>query len=516
MQTVRQEESRHPHPAAASRPRAVALCLLLGILAAGCTEHIDEYTQFGGWGESQTRSTVISGTPNADAIAYGASLEVLNDNDWRVLEKIAPRPIWERIARMRQLFEMREKASHKPVLDGPHRAAVVPDVPVTELADGKVRIFYRLQNYGGPEVISQRDGGTSRHRISLKASDLAPLVNLLNQELAGKGKVTPLPAENALVVTCEREVKDSALQLIAEADAPPTQVEINVRICEVSHDFDFQWGAQARLKHHAADINVPVGCGGVPVYPGDVLVSTFSAQGFLDSLSNTQLGDFAYQGSALRLMKVFTDAGITVDATFQALANMGLVKVVASPRMTVAAGKTAYMLAGQELPIQSAKISNDKIISEKVDYKPVGVQLYITPQATAGRSVKMHVLTSVTAVAGFAPQATINGQSSGETITNPIIDSREAETFVTVDDGDTLVIGGLRMVRTVTREKKIPGLGQIPGLEWLFKNHRSQNNVSDLYFFVQPRVVSVGGPAAPAEAASPPQARAGADAGAKG
>ena len=56
-------------------------------------------------------------------------------------------------------------------------------------------------------------------------------------------------------------------------------------------------------------------------------------------------------------MQTFADAGISVDVTFQLLAESGLIKVVSSPRMTVAVGQTGYMLAGQELPIQSTTIA---------------------------------------------------------------------------------------------------------------------------------------------------------------
>ena len=72
---------------------------------------------------------------------------------------------------------------------------------------------------------------------------------------------------------------------------------------------------------------------------------------------------------------------------------------------------------------------------------------------------------------------------------NPVIDSREAETSVTVDDGSTLVISGLRMNRTTTREDKIPGLGDVPILGWLFKNHRTQQEQTDLYFFITPTMM---------------------------
>ncbi|HWP40454.1 MAG TPA: hypothetical protein VNL70_05965, partial [Tepidisphaeraceae bacterium] len=66
---------------------------------------------------------------------------------------------------------------------------------------------------------------------------------------------------------------------------------------------------------------------------------------------------------------------------------------------------------------------------------------------------------------------------------------REAETAVTVEDRDTLVISGLRMIRNTTRQNKVPGLGDIPLIGWMFKNHRTQQQVTDLYFFVTPTLL---------------------------
>src|SRR6185295_10756697 len=102
-------------------------------------------------------------------------------------------------------------------------------------------------------------------------------------------------------------------------------------------------------------------------------------------------GAAAPQGAVLRLMKVFQEAGISVDGTFQLMQDSGLITVVASPRMTVAAGQTGYMLAGQELPIQSQSIVNSAA-QTTTTYKPVGVQLYITPQAMGHDSVKLHAI----------------------------------------------------------------------------------------------------------------------------
>ena len=121
--------------------------------------------------------------------------------------------------------------------------------------------------------------------------------------------------------------------------------------------------------------------------------------------------------------------------------------------------------------------------------KPVGVQLYITPQAAGPEWVKLHTISIVSSISGFSPLPTLDGTDRPRVLINPIIDSREAETQVTVGDGDTLVISGLRMVRETTRENKVPGLGDMPVLGWLFKNHRTQQQLTDLYFFLTPVVL---------------------------
>jgi type II secretory pathway component GspD/PulD (secretin) len=157
--------------------------------------------------------------------------------------------------------------------------------------------------------------------------------------------------------------------------------------------------------------------------------------------------------------------------------------------MTVSAGQTGYMLAGQEVPIQTASVVNN-LLQLTTQYKPVGVQLYVTPQAVGGEQVKLHLITIVSNVSGFALLPTLENDDMSRTIVNPVIDAREAETSVAVGDGDTLVISGMRMVRTLTRENKVPGLGDIPILEWAFKNHRTQQQMTDLYFFVTPRLLT--------------------------
>ncbi len=458
--------------------------LAVGLFAlAGCSESIREYTKLGRWSQSPKEPIIFSGSPSRDAAAHGASLEVLTEHDWQILEKISPRPIWERLAEARALFMAKRSAASRPVESPPDVVGdalkLALDVPTTKLPDGKIQMFYRLRHYGGVGVKSTRTGGTDRRSITLTPNNLAALVQVVTAQLAGKGTVVPLPEDNTLIITCDPSVRASVLALLAGIDVPSRQVEITAKIFEVAHDFDFQIGAKTLLEHIASDNTQSV-------------VGTFNPVDFVESIGTAA----GFQGGIVRLLQVFEGCGIKVDATLQLLADTGLIRTVAAPRMTVTAGKTAYMLAGEELPIQSARLSNNNLVTEKTTYKPIGVQLYITPQVIGSDSVKLHVVTTVSAIAGFSELSSMTQKERGQGLINPIVQAREAETFVDVEDGATLVIGGLRMIRTITRERKMPLFGDVPLLEWFFKSHRSQNNVNDLYFFVTPRLVRSNRPKA--------------------
>jgi len=459
---------------------------LLGMGCAHSVKHSAKVAEF----NPASKPMVLSGSPARDSVADQVSDQQLTEADWRLLQSLGPKAIWERIAEMNRSSRERrvvaapstnpslaKGTSTRPAELAKAIEIAIRDTPAVNLPDGKVRLIYNLKNYGGTTVKAATDGGTSRRIVTSTPPDLTPLVSALATQLGEGSTIAPLPAENTLIITCQPAMKDSILGLLTQLDQAPRQVEITAKMFEVSHDFDFQYGAQILLNRVASD-------------GSQSLASSFSTKGFANSLAqNGTTNSASTDGSVLRLMRVFQDAGVSVDATFQALAESGLINVVASPRMTVAVGQTGYMLAGSELPIQSTTIVNGAT-QATTTYKPVGVQLYITPQSSAENTVKLHAITVVSSVSGFVPLPTITGaETPSKLLVNPILDSREAETTVTIEDGNTLVFGGLRMIRTTSRESKLPGLGDIPVIGILFKNHRSQKTQTDLYFFVTPQLL---------------------------
>jgi type II secretory pathway component GspD/PulD (secretin) len=441
--------------------------------ASGCAEKVNQSVTYGEGGTAAP--VVISNRSPRDAAAYEDSRRQLTRVEYGVLEDLGPKPVWEqwgmdrpggKIASGETAGAVEAEAPAPTTRPTPAEAEIRAEI--VELPGDRVRIVWVLRNYGGSKVTSTADGNTSRRKINLEPPDLAPLVSVVVQQLGETGTVTPLPRENTLVITCHRNQRDMVVELLSGIDVAPRQVQITAKIFEVSHDFDFQQGAELLLNRIAAN-------------DSQDFSSIFNTRRFLETP-----GDRPFQGSIISLMRVFQDAGINLEVSLQLLADAGLVRIVSEPRMTVAVGQTGYMLAGQELPITSAAISGN-VVQTVVTYKPVGVQLYITPQAIGPGSVKLHTISVVSSVSGFTTLPTLTGRNTP--LVNPIIDSREAETAVTIDDGHTLVISGMRMIRTTTRENKIPGLGDLPGVGNFFKNHRSQQQLTDLFFFVTPALL---------------------------
>ncbi len=466
--------------------RSGGMLVLLGLmvlgLQAGCAGKKKTIkTELDDIPGSRAGTVVFSGDPDRGAVAHDAASEELSEAQWEILLRYAPRSTWDTIRRRKKDIQQARKeavgakAQGRGDSQGP-KVERLPEVEIDDLGDGRIQMYYRLRHYGGVNVTAVDKGDMlERRQITTTPRKADELLALLKVALGKKGSVTLLAEGGVLVITCDASLKMPILRLLGRVDVPSPQVEIVARIFEVDHSMDFQAGVRLLINHMASDGT-------------HALVSKFSAEDFAKTAAGVFPGNIPDPGSALGLMQTFGSSGWSANGTIQALSSTGLIHMVSEPRMTVEAGNTGYMLAGQELPIASARESNDNLITEKTVYKPVGVQLYVTPQVVGADSVKLHILTIVSAVAGFQELTSLDGATSR--ILNPIFDTREAHTYVTIPRGGSLMIGGLRQSRTIVRENKLPGLGNIPYLGWLFKSHRDQKHITDLYFFVTPRIIN--------------------------
>jgi|GEM_PF-823738 len=171
--------------------------------------------------------------------------------------------------------------------------------------------------------------------------------------------------------------------------------------------------------------------------------------------------------------------------------------ILSNPRIVVHENYAAKIFVGERYPILSTEVGSDgggAVGGTSVDeWKEIGITLKVIPQVRArkggeGDRINMIIHPAVSKQAGFAYSVDNSGNQVYSSY--PIINIREADTNVTINDGDTIVIGGLISSYTVDEEDKIPLLGDIPILGYLFKEEHTQLKKTNLLIFITARIVT--------------------------
>ena len=166
-----------------------------------------------------------------------------------------------------------------------------------------------------------------------------------------------------------------------------------------------------------------------------------------------------------------------LQAAIYAQVEKGEGRILSRPRISAQSGSTAKIITGDALPIlTSITLSGVNGVSQQVQYVNVGVTLQIAPRVSPDGYVTAQIYGVVSSVTGY---------SQGY----PTISQREAETSVTVRDGETFVIGGLTQENVLKRKSKVPILGDIPLAGELFKVERSTSSKTELYIVITPHIV---------------------------
>ena len=163
-----------------------------------------------------------------------------------------------------------------------------------------------------------------------------------------------------------------------------------------------------------------------------------------------------------------------IDAKLSASESEGNVKIISAPKILTLDNKPAKIKQGLAYPYN--KLDADG--NTTTEFKDIALELEVTPHITPDDRVTMKVVVKNNEIG-----AVINNQISFTT--------KEAYTELLVNDGDTIVIGGIRKTRKDLNEKGLPYLRKIPVLGWLFKTDSKENQTDELLIFITPRVVQL-------------------------
>ncbi len=183
---------------------------------------------------------------------------------------------------------------------------------------------------------------------------------------------------------------------------------------------------------------------------------------------------------------LFTLGGIheswELNMVLQALEANNLADIQSSPKLVVRNGGVAAISTLTQIPFPKAKITQlGTEVATDIEFKPVGVKMNIIPVIAGTDSVILQVYADVSAITGFADT---------KPVSTPITSTRTAVTTVYLKDGYTLVIGGLKSETRFESETKVPLLGDIPILGFLFRSTSTTRTKTTVEFHITPRIVT--------------------------
>ena len=297
--------------------------------------------------------------------------------------------------------------------------------------------------------------------------------------LSPRGSVIFEARTNQLFVNDIPSKLEEIQAMITKIDIAPRQVLIEARIVEADDSFSKTLGVRLGASNKTAVAsagNLNLGINGN--YSGTV-ASPDQGIGGVSSINNSYFVNLPGQGingfnPATLGVSLFTSSvNHALNLEISALEADGRGKVVSSPRVITANQQEATIEQGTELPYQTATSSGATAIT----FRKANLRLKVTPQITPEGSVILDV--------------DVNKDSVGQVTTAGFaIDTKHVETQVLVENGGTVVIGGIFTQREASTEQRVPLLGDIPVLGNLFKNNTRSNNRTELLIFLTPKVVS--------------------------
>jgi type IV pilus assembly protein PilQ len=349
-----------------------------------------------------------------------------------------------------------------------------------------LRTEYLQVNYAKAEDIAAliRAQGTT----SSSGAATAGGKSLLSQ----RGSVTIDARTNTLLVQDTSDSIASIRSLVSTLDIPVRQVLIEARIVVVSSDFTRDLGVRAGFTAIAGKGN-------------DGLYSTTGTAAGNDTILSSALDNLATGGGPLPVqvptggsaanrynvnLPVANPAGslammvlgsdYIVDLELSAAQSEGKGEVISSPRIMAANQQEAWIEQGTEIPYQEAASSG----AATIQFKKAVLSLKVTPLITPDNRLILDL--------------NVKKQRVGQVVVTtggvnvPSIDTSEITTTVFMGDGQTVVLGGILETERRESEKKVPWLGDIPGLGYLFKTTSKVNNKDELLIFITPKIVREG------------------------
>jgi len=302
-----------------------------------------------------------------------------------------------------------------------------------------------------------------------KADDIASMLSSGKTSLLSfRGAVSVDERTNTLLLKDTAIVIDAVKEMIEVLDIPVRQVVIEARMVtvsdSVSEELGVKWGAGSVNGKNVDTSGTLKGIDGLR-----------NGTSTIGDRLNVNLPVVAPAGTiAFQIAKLAN--GQVLDLELSALEKENKAEIIASPRITTANQQTAYIEQGTEIPYVESSSSG----ATSIAFKKAVLSLQVTPQITPDNKIILDLIITQNSKGEVIPTGT------GQAVS---IDTQEISTQVLVANGETVVLGGIYQQRITDTVQKVPILGDIPYLGFMFRTTISESRKAELLIFVTPRIV---------------------------
>ena len=268
-------------------------------------------------------------------------------------------------------------------------------------------------------------------------------------------KIVADETTNSLLIRSSARDYRQLLTTISQLDVVPLQVMVNAVIAQITLTEDTRFGVDwSRIANDAV----------------------------IDPISTTTNTDFSPNLGGLMFTKGFLDGSARVEATLEAIAVDNDVRLLARPSLTVSNNQEGEIQIGAEVPVEAGEsISAGGLSTTNIQYRPTGIELYITPQINDDGIVNLTIRQVLSSVDSSA--AGVNN--------NPVFNNQEISTTVVVRNGENIVLGGLIQTDNERLNTGVPGLNRLPVVGNLFSYQRDSIERRELFIVLRPEIINL-------------------------
>ena len=380
---------------------------------------------------------------------------------------------------------------------GPNRVTIVASERTNSMVikGQKDTVEKVVQLISQLDVPANRSGTTKVIRLAHSgAVEMAEILRntVVDDEDSKSNKVKisiqPDEALNALVIRADPSSMLEIMDIIDSLDVRRLQVLIEAAIVEVTADFSRQLGSELFIAD-ASSGNAPLGL----TAPSGTLAQVLRNIALSNSDATADLGTSPLLGSDLGTSPLlaagrFNAGGTSFAAIIRALSTNGDVNLLSTPSITTMDNEEAKIVVGQNVPFRTGSTTSGSDGASNpfttIQREDVGLTLEVTPNIHDGNLVQLKVHQEVSEV-DPASLSVIGAEGSADLITN----IRTIDTTILVDDQEVIIIGGLIRDKETSNDSKVPLLGSIPGIGFLFRSSSTTTQKQNLLVFLRPTVL---------------------------